>query len=155
MVSFFSSDHRYRVLPLLVQILIGLRGTQRARVRVLALARNFFRAFAKADETEGPPLSIFFGIMRFFRFFAFKGSPSSFLIFCSKLKCQKAQIVSPLTFFGTMGLLFFFVSTFFVLFFRIFLSPKGILWYFATNWIFKKLKGSLFYHFKNFALFEP
>ena len=26
-------------------------------------------------------------------------------------------------------------------------------WYFATDWIFKKLKGSPFYKFKNLALF--
>ena len=39
------------------------------------LNQKLFRSFAKADETEGSPLSIFFGTVRlFFDFFAFKGS---------------------------------------------------------------------------------
>ena len=77
----------------LVQALIGLWGTQRPRARVPGLARNF-RASAKADQTEWSPLSIFSALCDFFwKFFAFKGSPSSFVIFCNKLDFQKAQRV--------------------------------------------------------------
>ena len=49
---------------------------------------------------------VFFGTVRFFFliFFVSKGPPSSFLIFYSKLKFQKAQKVSPFKFFGTMRL---------------------------------------------------
>ena len=80
-----------------------------------------------------------------------KGSPSIFLIFCNKLNFQKAQMVSPFYFFGTMRLFqnshfSFFFQKYFQKNFRIFLmSPKGLLqffWYFATNWIFKKPKWS-------------
>ena len=80
-----------------------------------------------------------------------KGSPSIFLIFCNKLDFQKAQMVSPFYFFGTMRLFqnshfSFFFQKYFQKIFRIFLmSPKGLLqffWYFATNWIFKKPKWS-------------
>ena len=67
-------------------------------------SQKLFRAFAKADGTEGSPL---FSALcdHFLRFFAFRGSHlQNVLIFCSKLKCQKAQKVSPFTFFGTMRL---------------------------------------------------
>ena len=78
--------------------------------------QKLFRAFAKADETEGSPLSFFSAT--FSNFFAFKGSHLQvFLIFCSKLKYQKAQRVSPFMYFGHMKL-------FKVLIFRFFSKLK-------------------------------
>ena len=93
-----------------------------------------FQAFAEADETEGSPLPIFFGTVRlFFHFFAFKGTHLQvFLIFCSKLKCQKAQRVYLFKYFGTMRLSKILIFRFFLENFR---NP--------------------FYSFKNLALFEP
>ena len=72
---------------------LGLRRTQRSRVRVLALVRKFFEQFF----WHCWPLSIFFGTVRlFFRIFLLpKGPPFNFLIFCSKLKFQKARRVPP------------------------------------------------------------
>ena len=64
-------------------------------------SQKLFRAFSKADETEGSPLSIFFRHCA--TFFAFKGSHLQvFLIFCSELNCQKARRVSRFKYFGTM-----------------------------------------------------
>ena len=53
-----------------------------------------------------PPLNFFRHCATFFSNFLLSpnGPPSSFLIFCSKLKFQKAQRVSPFKFFGTMRL---------------------------------------------------
>ena len=55
---------------------LGLRWIQRSRVRVLALARNFFEQFFCHCAT----LSIFFGTVRLFSklFFVAKGSPLHF-----------------------------------------------------------------------------
>ena len=74
---FFSSDHRphrvctifYRLHPFTwsVQSLLGLRWTQRSRVRVLALARNFFEQFFSGT------LCLSRRSATFFRFFTFKG----------------------------------------------------------------------------------
>ena len=63
----------------LVQTSIDLGGIQRSRVRVTALARSFFRAFAESDETEGSLLSIFFGLRFFSNLFVFQGSPFNFI----------------------------------------------------------------------------
>ena len=63
----------------------------------LCFSQKRFRAFAKANETEESPLSIFSGTVRlFFDFFAFQRVP-----------------------------------------------PSSFFWYFATNWTFNNLKGSL------------
>ena len=53
-----------------------------------------------------PPLNFFRHCATFFSNFLLSpnGPPSSFLIFCSKLKFQKTQRVSPFKFFGTMRL---------------------------------------------------
>ena len=69
-------------------------------------SQKLFRAFAKADETEGfLPSFNFFGIVRLFlSFFTLKGPFSFFFIFCNKLDFQKAQRVPPFPFFGTMRL---------------------------------------------------
>ena len=70
---------------------LGLQRTQRSRVRVLALARNFFEQFFSALCDS---FNFFSALCDFFRFFLSpKGPPSSFLIFCSKLKFQTAQKV--------------------------------------------------------------
>ena len=56
---------------------------------------------------RGPLFQFFVDTVRlFFRFFCLpRVLPSSlFLIFCSKLKCQKAQRVSPFKYFGTIRL---------------------------------------------------
>ena len=52
-------------------------------------SQKLFRAFVKADETEGSPLSILFGTVRLFSIFLPSKGPTFkfFLIFCSKLKC--------------------------------------------------------------------
>ena len=75
--------------------------------------------------------------------------PSSFLMFCSKLKFQKAQKV-PLSSFRhceTVSKFSFFVfPNFFIVSFNFF-------WYFATDWFSKSWKGPPFYKFKNLALF--
>ena len=54
-----------------------------------------FRAFAKADETEGSPRPIFFGTVGFFFEFLLspKGPRSIISIFCNKLDFQKAPRV--------------------------------------------------------------
>ena len=56
---------------------------------------------------KGPPSEFFSELCYyFFDFFLFpKGPPSSFSIFCSKLKFQKAQRVFLFTFLGSMRLL--------------------------------------------------
>ena len=97
-----------------------------------------------------PPLNFFRHCATFFSNFLLSpnGPPSSFLIFCSKLKFQKAQRVSPFNFFGTMRLskFSFFFRKFLQKNFRIFLNvskgPPSFFWYFATNWIFGKPKSS-------------
>ena len=85
---------------------LGLRWTQRSRVRVLALARNFFDQFLSA-------LCDSFNFFRhcatfFWKFFCRQRVPLQvfwyFATTCLKLKFQKAQMVPPFWFFGTMRL---------------------------------------------------
>ena len=59
---------------------------------------QFLTKDTKPEGLQGPPFD-FFGTVRIFPILSPKG-PSSFLIFCSKLKFQKAQRVSPFYFFG-------------------------------------------------------
>ena len=110
-----------------------------------------------------PPLNFFSALCDFFFEFSFvaKRSPSSFLIFCSKLKFQKAQRVSPFKFFGTMRLskFSFFFENFYKKIFEFFkMSPKALLHFFdillQTGFSESRNRPS-FYNFKNFALFEP
>ena len=75
--------------------------------------------------------AIFLGTVRLFFevFLAFKGSHLQvFLIFCSKLKCQKAQRVSLFMYFGTVRLFKILIFRFFSKMKKIlenFLSPKS------------------------------
>ena len=124
-------------------------------------SQKIFRAFAKADETEGSPLSIFFGTVRlFFLFFAFKRSHIRFFLkYCSKLKCQKAQRVSPFKYFGTMRLFKILIFRFFFCKFqkRIFclqrVPPSFLIFCYKLD--LQKAPRVPFYSFKSFALFEP
>ena len=90
-VSLFSSDFtRFTVNP-------AVTGSSPC------FGQKLFRALAKADETEGHD------------FLAFEGSHlQMFLIFCSKLKCQKVQRVSPFKYFGTMRLVQILIFLFFL-----------------------------------------
>ena len=90
---FFSSDHRpHRVCTTFYRlhsrshVLVSTRFTVNPAVTGSSpcFSQKFFRA-------------IFFGTVRLFRnFFCRQRVPSTFLIFCSKLKFQKAQRVPPL-----------------------------------------------------------
>ena len=90
-VSFFfvrpkTSPSMYNFL---VQTFFGLQGTQRSRVRVPALGRNFFEHLRKRTRLKGPLFQFVSALSDFFfEFFAFKMSPFSFLIFCNKLDFQ-------------------------------------------------------------------
>ena len=67
--------------------------------------------------------SQFFWHCATFRIFSLQRVPlEGFLISCSKLKCQKAQRVSPFMYFGTMRLFKILIFQFFS---KFFLSPKG------------------------------
>ena len=69
------------------------------------LSQKLFRAFAKADESEWFPFSIFFlHCATFFGFLPSRVPFNCFLILCNKLDFQKTQRASSFTFFGTMRL---------------------------------------------------
>ena len=118
LVFFFSvrpqtSSYMYHFV---LQILIGLRGTQRSQVRVVAFARNFFEHLLKRTKLKGPLFRFFWTLCDFFRIFCLKRVPlqvSNFLIFCSNVMCQKTQRVSPFQVFRhyeTVSKFSFFVS---------------------------------------------
>ena len=86
------------------------------RPQNVCVVDTFYRT-TKVLDYRVPP---FFGTVRLFEFLCRQRVPlSSFLIFCSQLKFQKAQTVSPFKFFGTMRLFqnshfsFFFSENFF------------------------------------------
>ena len=65
----------------------------------------FLTLHTKPDETRGSPFHFFWhSATSFSIFFCLQESPSSFLIFCSKLKFQKAQRVPPFTIFQNLAL---------------------------------------------------
>ena len=73
--------------------------------RVPPFSYSIFIVRYKTGRDYRPPFEFFSALCDFFsNFLSPKGSPSSFLIFYSKLKFQKAQRVSPFKFFGTMRL---------------------------------------------------
>ena len=76
----------------LVQTLIRSRGTQRSRVRVFALARNFLDHLRKRKRLKGPLFQLFFGTVRFFSklFLPSKGPPSSFFDILQQTKGPKS-----------------------------------------------------------------
>ena len=88
----------------------------RSRVRVLALARNFFEHLRKRTRLKGLLFQFFSALCDcFFDFYCLQRvPPSSFLIFRSRLKCQKAQRVFPFKYFGTMRLFKIFNFRFFL-----------------------------------------
>ena len=69
-------------------------------------SQKLFRAFAKADKTEGSHLSYYTALCHFFpKLFCLQRVPQSFfLISCSKINCQKAERVSHFSYFSTMKL---------------------------------------------------
>ena len=90
-----------------------------------------------------------------------KVPPSSFFATLQQTKVPKSPKGLPFYAFRyyetVQNFNFSFFSKIFLKKFENFLSPKAplqLIWYFATNWIFKKPKGSPFYNLKNFALFE-
>ena len=149
----------------LVQHLLGSRWTQRSQVRVFASARNLFDHLRKRTRLKGPLFQFFSALWTFFYFFVLSSKGPTFkffLIICSKVKCQKAQRVSPFKYFGTVRLFktFIFVLLFENLFkiFEFFFvsegSPLQFFWYFKKL-DFQNAERVPFYSFKNFALFEP
>ena len=139
-----------------VQSLLGLRCIQRSRVRVLALARNFFEHLRKRTRLKGLFFQFFFGTLRLFSNFLLSNGPTLiFLIFCSKLKCQKAQRASPFKYFGTMRL---FKIIIFRVFFEnlkksIFLVSKGssLQFFDILQTGFSKSPKAPFHSFKRFS----
>ena len=110
-------------------------------------SQKLFRAFAKADETEGSPFSIFSTLQLFSIFFAFKGSPFKFFDILQQTELLKSPSVYILKYFRPIRL--FQIKTLIFLFFsNNFFVTKGPLQLFATNWIFKKFRRSPFCHFK-------
>ena len=120
------------------------------------------KASTSKCKTQKGPLFQFFGAMRlspplfrlcetFFRIFSksSKGPPSIFWCFAPEWMLKKPK-GPPFTFLGTMKLLkiliFCFFWKFFLKIFEIFRCLRRVapsfFWYFATNWIFKKSKGS-------------
>ena len=81
----------------LVQTSIGLRS-------IPCFSQKLFRAFAKADETEGSPLFQFFSALSdfFSNFFCLQRAPSIFFDILQQTGVSKR--VSPFTFFGTRRL---------------------------------------------------
>ena len=66
----------------LVQTLLGLRWTQRSRVRVLALARNFFEHLRKRTRLKGPLFQFFSALCDFFsNFLPSKGPTFKFFLY--------------------------------------------------------------------------
>ena len=101
--------------------------------------------------------AIFFGTVRLFsNFFRLERvPPSSFFDILQQTKVPKSP-KGLFMYFGTMGLFKILIFRFFFRklkkYFEFFLFLKGplqFIWYFATNWIFKKSEGSRFYRFKN------
>ena len=130
---FFSSDHRpHRVCTTFYRlhsrshVLVSTRFTVNPAVTGSSpcfsqkLSSNFFSALCDS-------FNVFSALCDFFsKFFCRQRIPSSsFLIFRSKLKFQKAQRVSPFQFFGTMRL--FQKSHFSFFFSKIF--PKKIIFF--------------------------
>ena len=84
-------------------------------------SQKLFRAFVKADETEGSPLPIFFRHCAIF--LPSKGPTFKFSDILQQT-CQKAQR-APFKYFSTMTLFKILVFRFFFRKFPIFSSPKG------------------------------
>ena len=78
-------------------------------------SQKLFRAFAKADETEGSPLPIFSALCDFFfdSFCLQRVPPSSFFDILQQTKVPKVQSVSPFMYFGTMRLFKILIFCFF------------------------------------------
>ena len=132
-----------------VQSLLGLRWTQRSRVRVLALARNFFEHFFSA-------LCDFFSI-----FFAFKGSHLQvFFDILQQTKVPKSPKGLPFYVFRHYETVFSFSVFEKLKKIEIFLSPKGppvppsIYLIFWNKLDFQKTRRVPLYRLKT-ALFEP
>ena len=121
---FFSSDHRpHRVCTLFSTDFTRFTVKPAVTGSCPCFSQKLFRAFAKTYETEGSPLSIFFGTVRLFGdFFAFKGSHFKFFDILQQTKVPKNPKgpKSPFKYFGTMRL-------FKILIFRFFFSKKNCL----------------------------
>ena len=106
-VPFFSTDFtRFTVNP-------AVTGSNPC------FSQKQFRAFAEADETEGFFFIFFSTLCDFFQFICLQRVHLEvFLIFCSKLKCQEAQMVCPFKYFGTETV----QNSYFSFFFRNFLN---------------------------------
>ena len=137
----------------LVQTLLGLRWTQRSRVRVLTLARNFFEHLRKRTRRKAALFQFFSALCDyFFDFFRLQRVPHSsfFWYFAANF------YVSPFKYFGTMRL---FKILIFRFFFREFFCLQRVSLNFfdilQQTGFSKSPKGLLFYSFENFALFKP
>ena len=120
--------------------------------RVPPFVHSIFNVrYRSGRDYRVPPLNFFRHCATFFSNFLLSpnGPPSSFLIFCSKLKFQKAQRV-PLSSFSALWDFQNSHFSFFWIFFKKFSnfsfvakrSPLQVFWYFAANRSFKKPKGS-------------
>ena len=105
--------------------------------RVPPFSYSIFIVRYKTKQDQTIAFEFFSALCDFSKnFLSPKGPPSSFLIFYSKLKFQKAQRVSPLKFFGTM-------------------RPAQNSYFSIFLFFSKNPKGPPFYNFKKFELFEP
>ena len=167
--SFFPSDHRpHRVCIIFTdftrsRVLVSTVFTRFTVNPVVTgsspcLSQKLFRAIVFRHCAT---FSIFSALCDFFRiFFAFKGSHLQiFLDILQQTKVPKSAKGLPFYVFWHYETV---QNSHFSFFFwklkkkirNVFVSegsPLQFIWYFATNWIFKKTEGSRFYRFKNCA----
>ena len=116
--------------------------------RVPSFVYSIFNVIQNRTGLQGPPLNFFRHCATFFSKFLLSpnGPPFKFFDILQQTEVSKSPKGPPSLVFGTVRLFqnfhFSFFRKFFQKFSEFFLSPSLLLIFFATDWIFKKLKRS-------------